>query len=121
MRSTLIIAAIASLAIGSSIAQPSNPPATPDPGKAALPQSFDLTLEPSPPAIKTTEGNNPGAPAAGANSFTEDQAKARIESRGYSNVTSLVKDEAGIWRGKAQKDQRAMDVSLDFQGNVTAP
>jgi putative membrane protein len=118
MRSTLIIAVIASVAIGSAIAQPSNPSA--DPGKAALPQSFDLTLEPSPPAIKTTEGNNPGAPVPGANSFTEDQAKARIESRGYSNVTNLVKDDTGIWRGKAQKDQKAMDVSLDFQGNVTA-
>lgn len=121
MRSTLIIAAIASLAIGSSIAQPSNPPATEDPGKAALPQSFELTLQPSPPAIKTTEGNNPGAPAAGSNSFTEGQAKARIESRGYSNVTNLVKDDTGVWRGKAEKDQKGIDVSLDFQGNVTAP
>ena len=120
MRSTMIIAAVASLTIGSSIAQPANPPVTPDPGKTALPRSFDLTLEPSPPAIKTTEGNNPGAPVAGSNSFTEGQAKARIESRGYSNVTSLKQDDMGIWRGKAEKDQKSMDVSLDFQGNVTA-
>ena len=121
MRSAIIIAAVASLTIGSSFAQPSNPPVTEDPGKTALPRSFDLTLEPSPPAIKTTEGNNPGAPASGANSFTEGQAKARIESRGYSNVTNLAKDDAGVWRGKAEKDQKSMDVSLDYQGNVTAP
>jgi hypothetical protein len=120
MRSTIIIAAVASLTIGSSIAQPANPPATQDPGKTALPRSFDLNLDPSPPAIKTTEGNNPGAPVAGSNSFTEGQAKARIESRGYSNVTNLTKDDTGIWRGKAQKDQKSLDVSLDFQGNVTA-
>jgi len=120
MRSAIIIAAVASLTIGASFAQPANPPASEDPGKTALPRSFDLTLEPSPPAIKTTEGNNPGAPAAGSNSFTEGQAKARIESRGYSNVTNLTKDDTGIWRGKAEKDQKSMDVSLDFQGNVTA-
>jgi hypothetical protein len=120
MRSTLIIAAVASLAIGYAIAQPANPPAAPDPGKTALPQSFDLTLEPSPPAIKTTEGNNPGAPVAGSNSFTEGQAKARIESRGYSKVTNLKQDDMGVWRGKAEKDQKSIDVSLDFQGNVTA-
>jgi hypothetical protein len=121
MRSTIIIAAIASLTIGPSFAQPANPPVTPDPGKTALPQSFDLTLEPSPPAIKTTEGNNPGAPAAGANSFTEAQAKSRIEAKGYSNVSALKKDDKGIWRGKAERDQKSLDVSLDFQGNVTAP
>jgi hypothetical protein len=119
MRSAIIIAAVASLTVGSSFAQPANSPATPDPGKTALPQSFDLTLEPSPPAIKTTEGNNPGAPATGANSFTEAQAKSRIEAKGYSNVSALKKDDTGVWRGKAQKDQKSLDVSLDFQGNVT--
>lgn len=121
MRSAIIIAVVASLTIGPSFAQPANPTVTSDPGKAALPRSFDLTLEPSPPAIKTTEGNNPGAPASGANSFTEAQAKSRIEARGYSNVSALKKDDNGIWRGKAERDQKSLDVSLDFQGNVTAP
>jgi hypothetical protein len=55
----------------------------------------------------------------GANSFTEGQAKSRIESMGYANVASLAKDANGIWRGKAMKDGRAVNVSLDFQGNVT--
>ena len=41
---------------------------------------------PSTPAIANPNGNNPGAPAAGSNSFTEAQAKSRIESAGYSNV-----------------------------------
>lgn len=105
MRSTLIIAAITSLAIASASAQNQNEPANQGPGN---------------PAVKTTEGNNPGAPVVGSNSFTEGQAKARIESRGYSNVTNLMKDNAGVWRGKAQKDQKSLDVSLDFQGNVIA-
>ena len=62
---------------------------------------------------------NPGAPIAGANSFTEGQAKSRIESNGFSNVTGLRKDDQGVWRGKAAKDGRTVAVSLDFQGNVT--
>jgi hypothetical protein len=35
------------------------------------------------------------------------------------NVTGLTKDDKGIWRGKAMKDGRAVNVSLDFQGDVT--
>src|SRR5436190_12255028 len=38
---------------------------------------------------------NPGAPVAGANSFTEGQAKSRIESSGYGNVSELRKDDQG--------------------------
>ena len=121
MRSAIIVAAIASLTTGASFAQPANPPATQDPGKTALPR-IDLTpvqsTEPNNPAIKTTKGNNPGAPVAGANSFTEGQAKSRIESMGYTKVSKLIKDDQGVWRGKADKDGKSFDVSLDYQGNV---
>jgi len=71
---------------------------------------------PGNPAVKTTEGNNPGAPAAGANSFTEGQAKARIEARGYANVSGLAKDTNGFWRAKAMKDGKSVDVTLDYSG-----
>ena len=57
---------------------------------------------------------------AGANSFTEGQAKSRIEGGGYSNVSELKKDDNGVWRGKAMKDGKSVNVSLDFQGNVIA-
>ena len=30
------------------------------------------------------------------------------------------KDDSGVWRGKAMKDGKSVDVSLDFQGNVIA-
>jgi hypothetical protein len=75
---------------------------------------------PSTPAVSNTDRNNPGAPAAGANSFTEGQAKSRIEAAGYSNVTALAKDKDGVWRGKGSKGGKAMDVSLDYQGNIVA-
>ena len=73
------------------------------------------------PAINTPSSTpNPGAPVSGANSFTEGQAKSRIEANGYSNVSGLTKDDAGVWRGKANKGTASMSVSVDFQGNVVA-
>jgi hypothetical protein len=58
------------------------------------------------------------APAAGANSFTEGQARSRIEAAGYTNVTGLTRDNSGVWRGRAMQGGAAVDVGLDFQGNV---
>lgn len=57
-------------------------------------------------------------PEAGANSFTEGQAQSRIEAAGYSHVSELKKDDAGVWRGKATRNGQTVDVGLDFRGNV---
>ena len=105
MFTSLLLASGLLLLAGAAAAQSQNPPANQGPGN---------------PAINRSEGNNPGAPVAGANSFTEGQAKSRLESNGYSNVTALQKDDAGVWRGKAEKDGKPVEVSLDFQGNVVA-
>jgi hypothetical protein len=72
------------------------------------------------PAVATSNTANPGAPVAGANSFTEAQAKSHIEAAGYSGVSGLTKDKDGVWRGKASKAGTSMSVSIDFQGNVIA-
>jgi hypothetical protein len=69
-------------------------------------------------AVRTAEGNTAAAPVAGSNSFTEGEAKSRIEARGFNNVTDLKKDDQGIWRGKAQREGRSVNVALDYQGNV---
>jgi hypothetical protein len=74
----------------------------------------------STPAIASGNGNNPGAPAAGSNSFTRGQAKSRIEKAGYSHVSGLIKDKDGIWRGQASKGGTPVHVALDYQGNVVA-
>ena len=58
------------------------------------------------------------APAAGANSFTEGQARGRIEEAGYAAVTALRKDEQGVWRGRATRNGTPTDVALDFRGSV---
>ncbi|EFH11111.1 hypothetical protein, partial [Teichococcus cervicalis] len=57
-------------------------------------------------------------PAEGANSFTEGQARSRIEAAGYTDVRDLRKDEQGVWRGRAMRNGTQSDVGLDFQGNV---
>lgn len=72
------------------------------------------------PAVATPDSKNPTAPVAGANSFTEAQAKSRIEGAGYAAVTDLKKDDKGVWQGKATKDNKSIAVSLDYQGNVVA-
>ncbi len=103
MRLARIIPMILLLATSGALAQ--NPPANNGPNNKA---------------VNSKSENNPGAPVSGANSFTEGQAKSRIESNGFSNVTGLKKDDNGVWRGKAMKDGKSVDVSLDFQGNVVA-
>jgi hypothetical protein len=71
------------------------------------------------PAVKSPNTNNPAAPVPGANSFTEGQAKSKIESQGFTNVSGLKKDDNGIWTGSATKGGNKVNVRLDFQGNVT--
>ena len=58
------------------------------------------------------------APVAGANSFTEGQAKSRIEGAGFTKVTGLKKDDQGVWRGSAVQNGKQVAVSVDFRGNV---
>lgn len=70
------------------------------------------------PAVSTSGEANPGAPIARKNSFTEAQAKYRIEEAGYREVSGLKLDDQGVWRATASKDGKRGNVSLDFQGNI---
>jgi hypothetical protein len=71
-------------------------------------------------AINSSGQNNSNAPVAGRNSFTEGQAKTKIEEAGYSDVSDLKKDDNGVWRGKAKKAGASANISVDFQGNVNS-
>lgn len=71
------------------------------------------------PAVAPSQ-NNSAAPVQGANSFTEAQAKDRIEKAGYASVSALKKDASGIWQGTATKAGLQTTVMLDFQGNVVS-
>lgn len=72
------------------------------------------------PKVTVGDAPDPTPPFAGANSFTEDQAKGRIQDAGFSDVSQLTKDEQGIWRGQANKDGKKTSVALDYKGNVVA-
>lgn len=76
----------------------------------------------TPPAATTqhTEPRTGAAPVAGANSFTEGQARARMADAGFNDVQELRLDEQGIWRGRAMRGGQQTGVALDYQGNVTA-
>ena len=79
----------------------------------ALAQTAPPASAPAPSQPSTT-----AAPVAGANSFTEGQARSRIEAAGFTNVTDLQKDDQGVWRGRAMRNGTATAVGIDFQGNV---
>ncbi len=56
----------------------------------------------------------------GANSFSEGQARDLLKSQGYSDVSQLINDNQGIWRGTAMSGTRRVRVSVDYKGNVSA-
>jgi hypothetical protein len=105
MRKLLLTGAIVAIAIPAMAQQPS-PPANRNANTPAV------NTPNSPP--------NPGAPVAGANSFTEGQAKSRIEAHGFTSVGQLKKDRDGVWRGTATQSGKSVKVSVDFQGNVVS-
>ncbi|MET0742415.1 MAG: PepSY domain-containing protein [Microvirga sp.] len=61
-----------------------------------------------------------GSVEAGANSFTEAQARSRFEAQGLLDVKDLRKDDQGIWRGTAMRNGQSVGVALDFKGTVAA-
>jgi hypothetical protein len=71
-------------------------------------------------AVNTTPATAELGPTAGANSFTEAQAKSAIEGAGYTNVSALTQDASGIWKGKATKAGKETAVAVDYKGAVTA-
>ena len=105
MRNSLIVAAVLAFAATGAVAQSQNPPANNAPQNSAINSSDSSNRQAT-------------APVAGRNSFTEGEAKSRIEKMGFSNVSNLKKDDNGVWRGRATKDGKTVDVSLDYQGNV---
>lgn len=139
---TLIV--MASAGIGAAVAQTTPSPAIDKP-PAAMPNAPPMVVAPpmatttapmapmsapmssstasttAPSAIATSTTPVPaGAPVAGANSFTEGQARSRIEGQGFTDVANLAKDDQSIWRGTAMKSGVSTRVALDYQGNIVA-
>lgn len=61
----------------------------------------------------------PGLPK-GTSSYSQAQARARMEAMGFLAIDELRLDGKGVWRGVATSGARRVDVSLDNQGKVAA-
>ena len=80
------------------------------------------------PNTDSQDANRPASTGAlanvklekGANSFTEGEARSRLERSGLKDVKDLKKDDQGIWRGTAMLDGKSVGVGLDFKGNMSA-
>ena len=127
MKLTILGAAAVSMIGAVAVAQPA--PGRPTPSQPApttatapapvAPSSQDTAAASgnSNQTVATTNANAP-TPARGANSFTEGEARSKIESNGYSNVSGLTKDDDCVLRGKAHKGSQQAQVWLDYKGNV---
>jgi hypothetical protein len=140
MRTTMLGLALLGAAVSAS-AMAQTSPATPDrnpPAAATQNSTTPAARAPAPndrsgatavgpstesgqAAVRIDDGTRTAAtPQSGANSFTEGQARSRIEAAGFTNVTELQKDDQGIWRGRGTREGRQVGVALDFTGNVTS-
>jgi len=51
--------------------------------------------------------------------LTEEQAKAKIEGEGYTEVSGLKKDDdKGMWTATAMKDGKPVQLSLNAEGHI---
>ena len=77
---------------------------------------------PTQPAVTTSDADRKTSapPVSGSNSFTMREARRRIETGGFTQVTGLQKGRDGVWRGKAMRGGTALGVYCDYQGNVGA-
>ena len=122
MRILPLIAALALLGAGPASAQTASPPseAAPTPG-AGLGNRAVNPVGNAPSSVNasgTVSAIPMAALAAGANSFTEGQARSRIEGAGFDKVAGLAKDGAGIWRGHGERDGRTFSVGFDYKGQL---
>ena len=87
----------------------------------ALAQNASTNGSANPPAVATghADAKTAAAPVAGKNSFTKQQTAKRLRDHGYSQVKGLTKDDQGVWRGTAMKDGASVNVSVDYQGNIS--
>jgi hypothetical protein len=94
MRTFIPIAA--ALAIIATTASAQNPPANSGPGNNA---------------VNAPSTSNPGAPVEGRNSFTEGQARSRIEAIGFAEVSGLQKDDTALARKTPTSTRREFDAA----------
>ncbi len=119
MKKTSILTLLALTMAGTALAQ--TPATTPPTTMAPAPADQTAPVQTAPAmAPNQTDSSTTAAPLPGQNSFTEDQARSRLVKHGYKSISKLTMDDASIWRGTAKKHGKMVDVSVDYQGNITS-
>lgn len=113
---TLIMGCVATAA--SAQTQPPQPPSAPSPAAPAAPAPAPPAA--APPSAANSRVVRAAELEAGANSFTEGQARSRFEDAGFTNLRDLTKDDAGFWRGRGTRDGADLDLAMDFRGRIAA-
>jgi hypothetical protein len=118
----LCVASASAFAQSTPATTPSTPPVTTPPPPAVHPPTGGPdSLPPKEPANAIDRGNPGGSGLSrGANSFTEAQARSRLQAHGYGQVSALSKDQEGVWRGSATRNGRQVHVGLDYKGNISS-
>ncbi len=110
MRNAIGTAAILCFAATMALAQTPNQPNPGAPTSPSATQPGGATQ----PGAQNVPGSQTGAQVA-----TEAQAKSKIESEGFSNVTELKKQSDGKWSAKAMKAGKSSQITLDVNGRIT--
>jgi len=94
---------------------PARPPVAAPADTSAKP----LTTTDATSVKRVANATAPAGAVPGANSFTESQARSRLEKNGFSQVSGLSKGDDGIWRGAATKNGSSVHVTVDYKGNIS--
>lgn len=73
---------------------------------------------PAAPAAPAAAAESSADAGPGTTAFSQSQALHHIESRGYTRVRKLAKDENGLWQGTAFKGGSLGTFNIEKMGKV---
>jgi hypothetical protein len=121
MRAIFAVAATLALIAGTALGQtaPTNPSASSITQIGPAPSTQPINPYPYYSSTSSTGSSfNKRNQQDSVHIFTADQAKTRLELKGYSNVSGLQKGTDGIWRGQATRGEKPVNVMLFFEGDI---
>ena len=67
---------------------------------------------------QTGSASAPAPSQAPADGLTEPQARRHALNNGYANVSTLVKNEDGTWRGNGSKGGQTVNFAVSPEGKI---
>jgi periplasmic protein CpxP/Spy len=122
MRKAIAMAAIVTFAAGTALAQEAAPPS--ELGADHAPAVSEPTPLPATPPTTAAPTRPDAAPVvnseepAAVKIESEEQAKAKFESEGFTEVSQLKQNDRGTWTAMAMKDGRAVQLSMNSEGQI---